>query len=193
MGRLEKIKDITVICSSIAVPIVIAVGAWYIQYSIAKDSVRKDYVQVAANILLNSKSNEADPELRKWAINVFNSYSPIPLNDELKKNLQTGIMRVYVPEVSPAALNYSPKFHSLFIKISDGQPESDMGKVVNNIIAAAKRGKAFTKTYKPFTFSNILDAQLNNSYEIIQCDTEIDYWRKHYFLMKDFAESINKL
>jgi hypothetical protein len=98
--KLSKIKDICVIISSILIPTILAFGGWYIQYSNNKDTIKEEYVKIASSILINDKTNKVDPDLRKWATDIFNKYAPIPLSKKLKNKLEsedfTGQF-VYVP------------------------------------------------------------------------------------------------
>ena len=70
-----KAESISKVLSAIAIPIVIAFGGWWIQNSITKQSISKDYVTLAIGILEKSKS-EIDQSLRDWAVDLLAEYAP---------------------------------------------------------------------------------------------------------------------
>ena len=60
----DELKTRVSIFSTIATPIVIAIVGWWIQSSISQDGLKKDYVQIAINILNSPESNK-NVELRQ--------------------------------------------------------------------------------------------------------------------------------
>ena len=94
-AALNKIQSITTIISAIAIPIVIAVIGYFVQTSIASESAKKDYVQMAVSIL-NNKDIQ-DKELRQWAVNVIDKNSPTPLSSNILAKLEDGTIFVAIP------------------------------------------------------------------------------------------------
>ena len=94
----DKLKTWVSIFSTIATPIVIAIVGQWIQSSISQDGLKKDYVQMATNILNSPESNK-NVELRQWAVNIIDKNSPIPFSQASKENLiQGGMLFVKFPE-----------------------------------------------------------------------------------------------
>src|ERR1700675_3542959 len=63
------------VLSLVAIPVVLAViGAW-IQSTLNRNTVGRDYVQLAVSVLTSDK-DKAPPELRAWAVDLLNENSP---------------------------------------------------------------------------------------------------------------------
>jgi WD40 repeat protein len=77
------------IVSGVAIPVVIGLGSYFIQQSITKESVAKDYVGIATTILESQKGEKAT-NLREWAVSLLGQYSPIPLSPDSKRELKSG-------------------------------------------------------------------------------------------------------
>jgi hypothetical protein len=81
-----------------AMTLVGAIVGSMLTYSVAAESVSKDYVQIATTILTNEKSS---PELRTWSIAVLDTKSPVPFTAKQKEELsERGILgaAVVVPQ-----------------------------------------------------------------------------------------------
>lgn len=89
--KLERIQSIASICSSIAIPLVLAVMGYFVQKQFAEEGLKKDYVSIAAGILKDDPSKQ-EPDLRKWAVNVLDSNSPIPFSKQAKDGLLKGMV-----------------------------------------------------------------------------------------------------
>jgi hypothetical protein len=59
----------------------------YSNFSTQKQSIDKDYVQLAISLLQNQNTNE---ELRKWATKVLNEKAPIRFQEEVVTGLGNG-------------------------------------------------------------------------------------------------------
>ncbi|MDP1592803.1 MAG: hypothetical protein Q8L80_00980 [Gallionella sp.] len=89
--KLERIESIASICSSIAIPLVLAVMGYFVQKQFAEEGLKKDYVSIAAGILKDDPSKQ-EPDLRQWAVNVLDSNSPIPFSKQAKDGLLKGVV-----------------------------------------------------------------------------------------------------
>ncbi len=85
----DKAKDISQIISLIAIPVLIALGGWMIQKSIKDQEIKRDYLKLAVEIL---SKNPVNDDLRKWALTVFNSESPIQLTPSAAENMFAGVI-----------------------------------------------------------------------------------------------------
>ncbi len=94
---LDKIGKLANIFSSLAIPILIALGAWYVQDVISKRSVSSEYVQIALEIIRDDQQGE----LMNWAVELLAENSPTALSSDLQMRLRTG--EVQLP-VTPTAL-----------------------------------------------------------------------------------------
>jgi hypothetical protein len=86
VDRLEKWKQISLILSAVALPIVLAVIGYFVRQSLAEAGLKKDYVQMAIAILKEPPSKE-NVQLRQWAISVLDKNSPVPIPAPLKSEL----------------------------------------------------------------------------------------------------------
>ncbi|MFZ6649418.1 hypothetical protein ACO0LO_27080 [Undibacterium sp. TJN25] len=82
--RLAKAQSIAAIAASIAIPLILAVFGFLVQQQLASHGLKKDYVQIATNILKENPSLQ-DKELRKWAVQVLDQNSVIPFSANLKR------------------------------------------------------------------------------------------------------------
>jgi hypothetical protein len=100
LGHLFKsqkdIWDIVQVVSAMSIPIVIGFGSYWIQKSIAKESVAKDYVGIATTILEKPKQEGAD-DLREWARKLLVRYSPEPFSPQAQEQLQNRGLSQYSP------------------------------------------------------------------------------------------------
>lgn len=87
--RLERIKSIAAIFSSIAVPIVLTVAGYFIQKQLSSEGIRKDYVGIATAILKERPEGQ-EPDLRAWAVKILDENSPVPFSKKAKEGLITG-------------------------------------------------------------------------------------------------------
>ncbi|MBI4998047.1 MAG: hypothetical protein HZC22_14370 [Rhodocyclales bacterium] len=99
---MERWKSIASIASSIAIPIVLAIVGYFIQKQLADEGLKKDYVSIAAGILKENPVNQ-EPELRKWAVTMLDSNSPIPFSGRAKAGLEKGIFLAVAPPRIPNA------------------------------------------------------------------------------------------
>lgn len=104
---LNKFQTLATIISLLATPIIVAVVGWNVQSSISNESIKKDYVQIAIEIL-KSPEKQKDDEMRKWAVAVLDKNSPIPFSKDLRNNLEKGAQRIYAPFMSPPDLLMAP-------------------------------------------------------------------------------------
>lgn len=91
---LDKLEKIVKIISYLAVPIFVAIGGWYIQHAVSKQSINKDYVQLALSILTN-KDEKGDESIRQWAVKLLNETSPVRLDVKTAEDLSSG--RINLP------------------------------------------------------------------------------------------------
>lgn len=88
-GTLEKLQTIATILSLLAVPLITALFGYKIQENLANESIKKDYVQMAVNILSEPKKPN-DDDLRKWSVDVLSKNSPVPFSQNLSRQLWVG-------------------------------------------------------------------------------------------------------
>ncbi len=96
--KLEKIQLIASIASSIAIPLILAVGGYLVQREIAGDGIKKDYVGMATAIL-REDARKQDPALRLWAVEIVSAFAPIKLSAQA----ETGLKTWAIPELPESA------------------------------------------------------------------------------------------
>lgn len=97
---LSKVQSIASILSAIALPIVLAVIGYVVQDKLSSEGIKKDYVGIAVGIL-KDRSLKEDDDMRKWAVAVLDSNSPVPFSKDLKARLERGTSFVPVPVACP--------------------------------------------------------------------------------------------
>ncbi len=88
---LDRIYKVAQIFALIVLPIVVAVVGWVAQKSLTDTSTRKDYVQMALQVLREPRRAD-DGEIRKWANEVIGQNSPIPFSSKAGEQLSTSAL-----------------------------------------------------------------------------------------------------
>jgi len=106
---LERTERVASIASSIAIPLMIALVGWWVQSSISSEGLKKDYVQMAINILQEA-DKQKDDDLRQWAVAVLEKNSPVPFSPALRSKFFKGAFLPWVIRfpTPPAALMEPP-------------------------------------------------------------------------------------
>jgi hypothetical protein len=102
----SRLETISRILSIAAIPIVVALGGWLVQRQLQKQSVSKDYVQLAVSILREPDSSKVSGELRGWAVDLLNAYSAVKLSGAVSKVLKAG--EAVLPPLEGFAASPSP-------------------------------------------------------------------------------------
>jgi 2',3'-cyclic-nucleotide 2'-phosphodiesterase (5'-nucleotidase family) len=87
-GFWTRVEKPAKVLSLVALPLVVAVGGWWVQRSVATQAVNKDYVTIAISLLDASK--EVDPGLRNWAVDLLNKNAPVQLDEAVADKLRKG-------------------------------------------------------------------------------------------------------
>jgi hypothetical protein len=91
-GVLEILESVSKIVAAVAIPVVLLFGTWFIQTSQTKQSVSKDYVSMALNLLQQKPENDQERELRDWAVDLLNDNAPTKLPAKIKADLKSGML-----------------------------------------------------------------------------------------------------
>jgi hypothetical protein len=86
---LEKYQKAQIIIKAlglILIPGVILVVILSLRGAVAERQIKPKYVELAINILSEAPSKEK-VGLRTWAVEVLQKYAPVPINEELQKEL----------------------------------------------------------------------------------------------------------
>lgn len=88
-SALATWQAIASISASIAIPIILAVFGYQVQRQLATEGLKKDYVQIATNILKENPAGQ-EKELRTWAVDVLDRNAEIPFSKNAKVSLEKG-------------------------------------------------------------------------------------------------------
>jgi hypothetical protein len=133
------------VAAQLAVPLAIGIGGWWVQSAIEEQSVSKDFVAIAIGIL-TSTPTEGDPkadELRAWALEVFERYTPVPLGPELRhelhrRRLEVSVldsMTTYGDKLSQTWADQAGNTHTISVS---GAPDVSFGEMANELVAMKK-------------------------------------------------------
>lgn len=89
--KLDVWLKITQMISMLIIPLMIAFVGWFVQKSISDSNTQKDYIGIAVQIL-NDPMRADDPDLKKWAMNIIEKYSPIEFTPEAKSQLSASMI-----------------------------------------------------------------------------------------------------
>lgn len=113
-SRLDALEQIAKIISFMAVPIVIpialAVYSARVQEGAQKETINRDYVQLAVSIL-KEKKEDMNPELRDWATDLLTQHSPTKFAPNLITGLKSGALMfpgLLQDPIGPKAIALSP-------------------------------------------------------------------------------------
>lgn len=87
--RWERTESLARILSWIAIPLVIALVGWWVQVAITRQSISKDYVALAIDMLEKPRGN-VDPGLRGWAVDLLDANAPVRLPRDVADRLKSG-------------------------------------------------------------------------------------------------------
>jgi hypothetical protein len=94
-SRLDALEQIAKIISFMAVPIVIpialAIYSARVQEGAQKETINRDYVQLAVSIL-KEKKEDMSPELRNWATDLLTEHSPTKFAPNVITGLKSGAL-----------------------------------------------------------------------------------------------------
>ena len=88
-GFWERVETPAKVVSMVALPVVVAIGGWFIQKSVMQQSVSKDYVALAISIIERPPA-DTDSSLKDWAVDLLDSYTPLKFPSDLVARLKTG-------------------------------------------------------------------------------------------------------
>jgi tetratricopeptide (TPR) repeat protein len=103
---LDRLESLSKIVAAVAIPVVLGIGTWAIQDSQTKQSVTKDYVNLAIQILAKKAEPDEEPGLRSWAVALLDKKSPVPLAPELAARLTSGVVHLATNSAINSPLGY---------------------------------------------------------------------------------------
>jgi hypothetical protein len=112
----KKIEILKTFFTTILIPIAIAMIGYFVQQA-ATDS---QYIQIATQILQNKELNknnisDSDKALKKWAAEILNKKSPIPIENALLKDISNGNTFFPYPLLAPISSDYNWDGKTIYI------------------------------------------------------------------------------
>ena len=108
---LSRLQAWSTICAAVIVPLVIAFFGWQIQSHLSSNSLKKDYVGMAIQILA-APDNKENTALRSWATQILEQNSPIPFTPAVRDSFLEGkfVIMSPIPEnLLTSAMMQAPK------------------------------------------------------------------------------------
>ena len=105
-SKWETAERISKALSMIAIPVVLAIGGWFIQQRLQDQTLNRDYVQLAVSILKEPQDSKMDGEMRTWAVQLLNDNSPTKFNPHVADQLKAGTIQL--PETFNVTQDVSP-------------------------------------------------------------------------------------
>ncbi|UEP39792.1 hypothetical protein LL998_33175 (plasmid) [Burkholderia ambifaria] len=84
--RVDRWVKYAQIFAFVASPIAVAGVGWLAQQSVAESGIKRDYVQMAAQILREPRKPD-DEAARQWAAELINKFSPVSFSDKAASQL----------------------------------------------------------------------------------------------------------
>lgn len=146
----DVIERISKTLSMVAIPIVLAIGGWFIQQRLQNQTLNRDYVQLAVSILKEPQDGKFDPEMRTWAVQLLNDNSPTKFNARVFDQLKSGAAQLpedfNVSQASPAAATPSNS-HGEAIELERKGFEFIINKDVDSALQAFTDAEKLWPTY----------------------------------------------
>ncbi|PCJ15440.1 MAG: hypothetical protein COB04_13190 [Gammaproteobacteria bacterium] len=146
--NIESIEKVSKIFSLVAIPLVIGFFGWEVQKNIADRNLQKEYIQMAITILSASEKQKVDDNLKKWAIDLVDYYSPIKIPEALSKELESGNLSFFEKQNSKLFkenLNKSPLFVKTFTINDNARLEIQIYESGDVLVGTNKRYHWFSK------------------------------------------------
>jgi len=83
---IETFKAISIILASVLIPAVLALIGHYVTKAIKEREIQGRFVELALDILRQHPDTERQ-NIRKWAVDIVNKYSGVPMDDLTRKDL----------------------------------------------------------------------------------------------------------
>lgn len=93
---LSRLQAWSTICAAVVVPLIIAFFGWQIQSNRSRNSLKKDYVGMAIQILA-TPDNKKNDALRTWAAKILERNSPIPFTPAVRNSFLQGKFLILSP------------------------------------------------------------------------------------------------
>jgi len=93
---LSRLQAWSTICAAVVVPLVVAFFGWQIQSHLSSNSLKKDYVGMAIQILA-APDNKENKALRTWATQILEQNSPIPFTPAVRDSFLEGKFVIMSP------------------------------------------------------------------------------------------------
>ena len=92
--RLDRWQAGATILSLLAVPVLLGLGGWLVQRQTATEATRREYVQLALDILRDTERGHSTDQLalRSWAIDIVKTYTPVDMPEETLDALKRGAL-----------------------------------------------------------------------------------------------------
>ena len=89
----DKMSAASALLASVLVPVVLAiVGNWY-SNAVKRSEVQLKYTELAMTILKEKPSAETEA-MRRWAIQIIDRYSGVPMSEQAQNELFTGMLSI---------------------------------------------------------------------------------------------------
>jgi hypothetical protein len=88
-SRLDRAERISKISANILIPLLLAIATAVIQWRIATNSVKQDYVKLAVSVLAAQPDDE-HKGLRAWGCQLLNRYSEVQMDQDVQQALIDG-------------------------------------------------------------------------------------------------------
>jgi WD40 repeat protein len=130
------------IASLVAIPVVLAIIGAFIQETLSRSTVSRDYVQLAVSVLTADK-DKTSPELRAWAVDLLDENSPAKFSKEVADSLKGG--QIEFPRSLAAMLsttngsNMAASPDGKFVAIAQG-PEIRVWDLASGMLLLSLRG-----------------------------------------------------
>jgi hypothetical protein len=83
------VKMVSLAAIPVVIPIALAIYSARVQQNSQRETIDRDYVQLAASVL-EQKKTDVDPGLRDWAVDLLDQHSPTKFQPEVVAALKSG-------------------------------------------------------------------------------------------------------
>lgn len=124
---LDTFERISKIISIIAIPLIIAIYGNLIKQKLSNQSLEKDYVNLAVEILTKNE-DEVDQPIREWAVDLLNDNAPTKMSEKAISTLKNGDsklpnLKIADEEFNSKNFDKAAEYYTSLINANPNDPE----------------------------------------------------------------------
>ena len=128
----DKLQAVGILAGSIAIPIIIAFVGYWVNLTLKERDSNVRMIELSISILIEDPQKYKNtPQIREWAINILDKYSPVSLPSELKEELIKKPLPIGRIVIDPGQGGKDPGAYSILPKLKNRNTDTEPGGAVD--------------------------------------------------------------